>query len=52
MTSPRSFRFGVICEQMQSAEEWITKAHLAEDYGYATVLIRAWDGGRMAPSRV
>ena len=40
MTSPRSFRFGVICEQMQSAEEWITKAHLAEDYGYATVLIR------------
>src|SRR5260370_12031119 len=40
MISPRSFRFGVICEQMQSAEEWITKAHLAEDYGYATLLIR------------
>jgi hypothetical protein len=40
MTKPRPFRFGVICEQMQSAEEWITKAHQAEGYGYATVLIR------------
>ena len=40
MTKPRPFRFGVICERMQSAEEWITKARQAEDYGYATVLIR------------
>jgi probable F420-dependent oxidoreductase len=40
MTKPRPFRFGVICEQMQSTEEWITKAHRAEDYGYATLLIR------------
>ncbi len=39
MTS-RPFRFGVICEQMQSAEEWITKARRAEEYGYATLLIR------------
>jgi probable F420-dependent oxidoreductase len=40
MTKPRPFRFGVICEQMQSTEEWITKARTAEDYGYATLLIR------------
>jgi len=40
MTTPRPFRFGVICERMQSAEEWITKARQAEDYGYATLLIR------------
>lgn len=40
MTTPRPFRFGVICERIQSAEEWITKARQAEDYGYATVLIR------------
>jgi probable F420-dependent oxidoreductase len=40
MTKPRPFRFGVICEQMQSTEEWITKARTAEDYRYATLLIR------------
>ena len=40
MTTLRPFRFGVICEQMQSAEEWVTKARQAEDYGYATFLIR------------
>jgi probable F420-dependent oxidoreductase len=40
MTKTRPFRFGVICEQMQSAEVWVTKARQAEDYGYATLLIR------------
>jgi probable F420-dependent oxidoreductase len=40
MTKLRPFRFGVICEHMQSAEEWVTKARQAEDYGYATLLIR------------
>ncbi len=40
MSRLRPFRFGVICEQMQSAEEWVTKARQAEDYGYATFLIR------------
>jgi probable F420-dependent oxidoreductase len=40
MIKLRPFRFGVICEHMQSAEEWITKARQAEDYGYATFLIR------------
>jgi probable F420-dependent oxidoreductase len=40
MAKLRPFRFGVICERMQSAEEWITKAQKAEDYGYATLLIR------------
>src|SRR5438270_1798283 len=40
MNKLRPFRFGVICEQMQSAEEWVTKARQAEDYGYATFLIR------------
>lgn len=40
MTGQRAFRFGVICEHMQSAEEWITRARQAEDFGYATFLIR------------
>ena len=40
MSKLKPFRFGVICEHMQSAEEWITKARQAEDYGYATLLIR------------
>ena len=40
MTKLRPFRFGVICEHMQSAEEWLTKARQAEEYGYATLLIR------------
>ncbi|HEX9133908.1 MAG TPA: TIGR03621 family F420-dependent LLM class oxidoreductase [Ktedonobacteraceae bacterium] len=40
MTKPRPFRFGLICEQMQSAEAWVTKARRAESYGYATLLIR------------
>jgi probable F420-dependent oxidoreductase len=40
MTTRRPFRFGVICEQMQSAQEWITKVRRAEACGYATVLLR------------
>ena len=40
MTKLRPFRFGVICEHMQSAEEWVTKARQAEEYGYSTLLIR------------
>src|SRR5260370_492949 len=40
MTTLKPFRFGVICEQMQSAEEWVTKARQAEEYGYSTLLIR------------
>jgi alkanesulfonate monooxygenase SsuD/methylene tetrahydromethanopterin reductase-like flavin-dependent oxidoreductase (luciferase family) len=54
MAKPRPFRFGVICSQMQSAEEWVTKARQAEDYGYATFLIRDHFisepfGARLAP---
>ena len=40
MTTLKPFRFGVICEHMESAEEWVAKARLAEEYGYATLLIR------------
>ena len=40
MPTLRPFRFGVICELMQSAEEWMTKARRAEECGYATLLIR------------
>lgn len=40
MTMLKPFRFGVICEHMESAEEWVAKARLAEEYGYATLLIR------------
>lgn len=40
MIGTHPFRFGVICERMQSAEEWITKARYAESAGYSTFLIR------------
>ena len=40
MSKAHPFRFGVICEHMQSAEEWITKAQQAEQLGYSTFLIR------------
>lgn len=40
MIRTHPFRFGVICERMQSAEEWIAKARLAESAGYSTFLIR------------
>ena len=40
MVGAHPFRFGVICERMQSAEEWIAKARLAESAGYSTFLIR------------
>ncbi len=40
MSNTHPFRFGVICERMQSAEEWIAKARFAESAGYATFLIR------------
>ncbi|MBO0795033.1 MAG: TIGR03621 family F420-dependent LLM class oxidoreductase, partial [Ktedonobacteraceae bacterium] len=34
------FRFGIICEQMSSAQGWVSKAKLAEHSGYSTFLIR------------
>ena len=37
---PRPFRFGVLCEQMDTQHAWVTKARQIEDYGYATLLIR------------
>jgi len=37
---PRPFRFGVLCEQMDTQQNWITKARQIEDAGYATLLIR------------
>src|SRR5260370_325648 len=40
MVGTHPFRFGVICERMQSAKEWIAKARLAESAGYSTLLIR------------
>jgi probable F420-dependent oxidoreductase len=40
MSRTHPFRFGVICERMQSAEEWVAKARLAERAGYSTFLIR------------
>ncbi len=40
MSNTHHFRFGVICERMQSAEEWIAKARFAESAGYSTFLIR------------
>ena len=40
MSNTHPFRFGVICERMQSAEEWIAKARFAESARYSTFLIR------------
>jgi probable F420-dependent oxidoreductase len=40
MIKPQPFRFGVINEQMQSADTWVAQARKVEDYGYATFLIR------------
>src|SRR5579859_7610405 len=40
MSNTHLFRFGVICERMQSAEEWIAKARFVESAGYSTFLIR------------
>ncbi len=36
----RPFRFGVLCEEMGTAEAWITKARRVEELGYATLLLR------------
>lgn len=36
----RAFRFGVLCEQMDTQQTWVTKARQIEDAGYATLLIR------------
>lgn len=36
----KSIRFGVIAEEMTTAEAWIAKARRAESLGYATLLIR------------
>jgi probable F420-dependent oxidoreductase len=40
MTRAHPFRFGVICEHMSSAKEWVTKARQAEQLGYSTFFIR------------
>ncbi len=37
---PRPFRFGVLCEQMDTQRAWVTKARQIEDAGYTTLLIR------------
>ncbi|HEV7235945.1 MAG TPA: TIGR03621 family F420-dependent LLM class oxidoreductase [Ktedonobacteraceae bacterium] len=40
MKNQHPFRFGVICEQMDTQHAWVTKARQIEDAGYATLLIR------------
>lgn len=37
---PRPFRFGVLCEQMDTQRAWVTRARQVEDAGYTTLLIR------------
>ncbi|HLV99506.1 MAG TPA: TIGR03621 family F420-dependent LLM class oxidoreductase [Ktedonobacterales bacterium] len=37
---PRPFRFGVLCEQMDTQRNWVSKARQIEDAGYAILLIR------------
>ena len=37
---PRPFRFGVLCEQMDTQRAWVDKARQIEESGYATLLIR------------
>lgn len=36
----RPFRFGVLCEQMDTQQSWVSRARQIEDAGYATLLIR------------
>jgi len=36
----RPFRFGVLCEEMGTREEWIAKVQRVEELGYATLLLR------------
>jgi probable F420-dependent oxidoreductase len=36
----RSFRFGVLCEEMGTREAWLAKARRAEELGYSTLLLR------------
>ena len=40
MARSHTFRFGVICEQMSSAEEWSATARQAEQLGYSTLFLR------------
>ncbi|HLW02274.1 MAG TPA: TIGR03621 family F420-dependent LLM class oxidoreductase [Ktedonobacterales bacterium] len=37
---PRPFRFGVLCEEMDTREAWIAKVRRVEELGYATLLLR------------
>ena len=36
----RPFRFGVLCEEMGTREEWGAKVRRVEELGYATLLLR------------
>ena len=36
----RPFRFGVICEEMGTGEQWSAKARRVEELGYTTLLLR------------
>jgi probable F420-dependent oxidoreductase len=61
MSRPRGFRFGVTLEDVGSVEltaragerevasSWAQRARLAEDLGYATVLVPDHLGGQLAP---
>lgn len=40
MIKPHPFRFGVINEQMRSADAWVGQARKVEDHGYGTFLMR------------
>ncbi|MBO0792896.1 MAG: TIGR03621 family F420-dependent LLM class oxidoreductase [Ktedonobacteraceae bacterium] len=37
--SPRPFRFSVAVDHLQTRQEWLDKAHKAEDLGYSTFLV-------------
>lgn len=37
---PRPFRFGILCEEMSTREDWIAKVKRVEELGYATLLVR------------
>ncbi len=39
MATPRPFRFSVVAEIAKSRQEWLAKAHRAEDLGYTTLLV-------------
>lgn len=49
MVRQRPFRFSVVVERAKSRDEWVSKAHIAEELGYDTFLVPDHIGKDIAP---